>query len=547
MDQTLPLREALRLAPLRRARVVAGAAGLDRPVAHVNVMEVPDITGYVKPNQLLLTTAYPLRDERAELAALVPRLARRGLAGLAIKPARYIDAIPETMIESAERLGFPLLELPPETSFEEIITAVLGQLLNAQALRLQRSAAIHDRFTRIVLSGGGLREIVQVLSELIGCPALVADPDGTVLAHSGEALARELGGALASLLEPAEDRADSAGASLRWARLPLSSGPRSVAIQPVLVDAWRQGAIVVAAEAGSLGEEQLAALEQAATVTALRLVQARAVAESDRRFRVVCLEELVTGQVADRELLRERALAFGWDLSLPRAVLVAELEALGGRRFTQLVGSPEEGRAWHRLAEAAASALGKEAIVWERSAGLAALVAPAGGAAARLGEVARRLQVEAGRRLPGAVVGVGIGRLCRDPLELHRGHLEALRALSVGRRARGPGQITLFDDLGLDRLLASCPDDELASFWQVTLGRLAAYDAAHDAGLLDSLEAYLAHQGNVARAARALFVHYNTLRNRLARIEQLVGPFQTDPERCLSLALALHATRFLER
>src|SRR5262245_21152735 len=184
MAEGVSLREALKLAPLQRARVVAGAAGLDRLVSQVNVMEVPDILPWVKPGQLLLTTAYPLRDERAALSALVPGLAERGLAGFAIKPTRYIEAIPPVMVEAAERLAFPLIELPPEASFDEVINAVLGSILNVQAVRLERSAAIHDRFTRIVLSGGGLREIAQALAELIDRPAAILDPDGAVLATS---------------------------------------------------------------------------------------------------------------------------------------------------------------------------------------------------------------------------------------------------------------------------------------------------------------------------------------------------------------------------
>jgi len=131
--------------PQRRksARVLAGAAGLGRTVRYVNVMEVPDILDWVKPDELLLTTAYPLRDDRAGLADLVPRLADRGLAGLAVKPARYLDAVPQVMLTAADRLGFPLLELPAETVLADIINAVLGLILNAQALRLERSAAVH--------------------------------------------------------------------------------------------------------------------------------------------------------------------------------------------------------------------------------------------------------------------------------------------------------------------------------------------------------------------------------------------------------------------
>jgi purine catabolism regulator len=498
---------------LQRARVVAGAAGLDRLVNQINVMEVPDILPWVKPGQLLLSTAYPLRDERAALDALVPGLAARGLAGFAIKPTRYIEAIPPEMVEAAERLAFPLIELPPEASFDEVINAVLGSILNAQAVRLERAAAIHDRFTRIVLSGGGLREIAQTLTDLIERPAAILDPDGATLATSAG-------------WRPGEP----------------------TAVQPIQVDGELHGSIAVRTDpGGELGEDALVAVEQAATVAALRLVQARGLAEADRRFQAVCLEELVAGQVVERGVLQERALAFGWDLSAPRAVLLAELTELDGRRFSQLAGTPEEGRAWHRLAEAVTAALGKGAIVWQRSAGVAALVGPGRRGRDALLEAAARLQAEAARRLPGSVVAVGIGRTCADPLELAVSHREALRALAVGSRTRGLGHVSLFEDLGLDRLLAGCADAELAAFCETTLGRLVAHDAAHQADLVRTLDAFLAASGNAAKAAQALFIHYNTLRHRLATMEQILGASLDDPEARLSLGLALRVSRMLPR
>ena len=83
----LTLREALTMIePLRRSRVVAGKRGLDNVVESVNVMEVPDILDWVRAGELLVTTMYPLRDDAAAIETLVPRLAEKGLAGLAITP-----------------------------------------------------------------------------------------------------------------------------------------------------------------------------------------------------------------------------------------------------------------------------------------------------------------------------------------------------------------------------------------------------------------------------------------------------------------------------
>jgi purine catabolism regulator len=506
MIDGVTLDEVLQLPVLSDARVVGGADGVFRAVRSVNVMEVPDILEWVQPDELLLTTAYPLRDDRMALESLVPRLAERGLAGIAVKPARYIDRIPASMIEAADRFSFPLIELPSAASFNEIINGVLTVILNAQAARLQRSAAIHDRFTAIVLSGGGVREIAEALGELVGRPVAILDAQGALL----------------------------------WATDETIDPERTALRQPIQVGPDRHGEIVVE-DGPSLGPDQLEALEYAATVAALRQVQARAVAEADRRFQAVCLEELVTGHVTDRVVLLERAVAFDWDLTPPRAVLLAEVEAFAGRPFGSLAGTAEEASLRRQLGEAASSSLGPRAITWERSREIAALLV-AGSDEPPLRDAAAALQAEAARLLPGAVVGVGIGQPVADPLELRHSFDEARRALAIGRWRGGPGQLTTFDDLGIDRLIAAVPPAELDSFCDTMLGRLEAYDALHGGGLLRTLDVYLATR-NAASAARQLYVHYNTLKHRLARIEEIAGPFLDDPERCLALSLALHLRR----
>jgi len=500
--------DILRLPILEGARVVGGTEGLERPVRSVNVMEVPDILDWVKPDELLLTTAYPLRDDPAALDALIPRLAERGLAGIALKPTRYITATPKGMIEAADRLRFPLIELPAEASFNEIINAVLSDILASQTVRLQRVAAIHDRFTAIVLSGGGLRQIAEALAELIGRSVAIVDNAG----------------------------------ALQWRTAPDVEPGDGMKVQPIQVGSDRYGAILVKGGSEPLGPEQLEAVEHAATVAALRQVQARAVAEADRRFQAVCLEELVTGHVTDRSVLVERAAAFAWDLATPRAVLLAEVEAVAGRPFAALAGTPEEGELRHRLAEIARASLGSSAITWERSRQIGSLVAVLDGGEGMLREAGAAFQSEAVRRLPGGVINVGVGRPVDDPLQIHQSFGEARRALAIGRWSRGPGQLVLFSDLGVDRLLAAVPEAEVEAYCDAVLGPLEAYDRAHGTALVATLDTFLASR-NGALAARQVFVHYNTLKNRLAKIEEIVGPFVDDPERCLSLSLALHLRR----
>jgi len=73
------------------------------------------------------------------------------------------------------------------------------------------------------------------------------------------------------------------------------------------------------------------------------------------------------------------------------------------------------------------------------------------------------------------------------------------------------------------RLLASVPTPVLRSFTERLLGPLADYDARHSAELLPTLRSFLACDGSWSACASRMYVHVNTVRYRIGRIEALTG------------------------
>ena len=73
------------------------------------------------------------------------------------------------------------------------------------------------------------------------------------------------------------------------------------------------------------------------------------------------------------------------------------------------------------------------------------------------------------------------------------------------------------------------------------LGGLLDYDKRHGTDLVPTLAAYLDRGGNYDETARALSVHRNTLRYRLARITKISGHDLTDVDTRLNLHLASRA------
>jgi DNA-binding PucR family transcriptional regulator len=77
---------------------------------------------------------------------------------------------------------------------------------------------------------------------------------------------------------------------------------------------------------------------------------------------------------------------------------------------------------------------------------------------------------------------------------------------------------------------------------RAAVDRLIEYDTKRRTALLDTLERYLAERRSVIESARELFIHPNTLRQRLGRIEDLTG-LKLDEDDLLSLELAIKLAR----
>ena len=107
----LPLRELLRELDVR---VVAGEAGLDRPVRWVHISELADPTPWLSGGELLLTTGLPLGDD-AEQREYVARLVRRGLTGLGFGAGFSHDRVPDALRTGsyAKTLTFTLSTTTP--------------------------------------------------------------------------------------------------------------------------------------------------------------------------------------------------------------------------------------------------------------------------------------------------------------------------------------------------------------------------------------------------------------------------------------------------
>jgi sugar diacid utilization regulator len=140
-------------------------------------------------------------------------------------------------------------------------------------------------------------------------------------------------------------------------------------------------------------------------------------------------------------------------------------------------------------------------------------------------------------------VHIGMSGSRRGAEEGANGLREAADAARVARALAPAGGAFAYPDLGAYRYLVHLPPDALPrDTHSDAVLRLLEYDRKRKAQLVMTLEEYLRNRGSAATTARNLYIHPNTLRQRLDRIAKITG-LELDGEDLLSLELAIKVVR----
>jgi len=522
----LTVREICDFDLLRDATVLAGKSGLGRRVQRLNVMTVPDIARWTKPHELLLATGFPLfplARSTDGMTSLLRELDERGLAGLAVKLGDYGTELSTETLRVADELGMPIIAVPEEVAFDDILSQVLAALTNRQAAALGRAQEVHHALLRISLVGGGLDEIVQELKQVLTDSGIVC------VGTNGDVLAAEMDESHWKQLRNAEVLTAD-GSWNRLASLVAEHGNDIPAITAAAISAGelRHGYILAVTSADQADPEVRMLIQQAAMVAALDIARDVAVSEVTRRFESSAIHGLLTGTPREIEEIAVRSDDFAWNLSRPLVVLV-------GRRTS----SPEDSNtkpdhdsgSWLSAVravdrEAAAGMLGRNHV---------AICGAAEGQTTRAAEVIRERLLGTAR----APFQIGASETVIDLATLPVAYQHARMALEFTQRSGPSASVTSYESLGLYRLLDMIPEDELVAFTEETLGPVLALDPEQRDDLLHTLEVLCASRMNVAESARTLHYHYNTLRYRIRRLEKDLGPFTEDGQLELRIAVAL--------
>ena len=119
-------------------------------------------------------------------------------------------------------------------------------------------------------------------------------------------------------------------------------------------------------------------------------------------------------------------------------------------------------------------------------------------------------------------VYIGIGDVCTNLMKYQNSYYQALRALRYLMVTKEK-QILFYDELGLLTLLDDVDNDHnIKQYIMDFLAPLQEYQTHHSIDLIETLNVYQECNFNVAKASQKLFIHRNTLLQRLEKIAMLL-------------------------
>jgi PucR family transcriptional regulator, purine catabolism regulatory protein len=524
----VPLTSLLKIGGLQDCKVVAGCQGMDKLVSNVTIMEVPDIVKWLKGNELLLTSLYPIKDDLDAQIQLIEKLSKAGTTALAIKPIRFIDSIPVEMKKEADRVGLTLIEIPEQISYLDILSPAMNVIFNKKAVLYDDLENATRLFNEISIAKGGFEDFIQTLSFLTRGKVYLESYVPYIHVPEQEAQ-------LSPMTEGQMNELEVVQRPVRMERDAGFGKEESCVVAPIIIDGDLYGTITCWGFHSEYMEVHLAIQEKAATLLSLEFLREKVKYDIAQQYKNEFIRDLLFNQEMNLVDLEERGKSYRFkENELYLCIIVTEKESGGKRTFLDRISQMER----------CIKSIDADMITGVIRNSLLLLVPKKNRKNKELNKLAERLHFVIEQAIH-TRIRLGIGSVYFGVNGLRKSFREAEKAIALGPRISHDQPFIYFSELGVYRLISFLEkSEELQQYYKDSVNILAEYDRENELNLIKTLEQYFACNESLKETAESLFVHVNTLKYRLQKIKDLTGYSLQNSEEKLMLHIGLKTHQY---
>lgn len=522
------VRELLLEDELNEVKLLGGEKGLDKEIKGVTIIEAPDIVKFIDGGEVLLTGLYAFRScSIEEFQRYINELTRKSVSALILKKGRKVenaDVKIDLLLGFAQTHGIPILEVPFEFSFRDIMSLIMERLFNEEVTRLKYFKTTHDNFAALALApdatGKGVDKILDVLAKLIRNPVAVFNQNMTCVAATDGA-EREL--VISKEAVPFEPEIFSNYSYLK----------QKVEVFQCIIQvkmSFREKIYLVVTELGQpFNTMDCIATESAITALRFEFSRQYAVTELEKKFQNDIMHNILNGKVHSMGELQKNTSLLGVDINGSYRVIVFGManESMTKGDFEAKVKDTNV------LSEAIFRNISNAKI--HNDLDKIVVIQKVDKEQTQeeyrkeIKKVAESVQGDVSKHNKHLKVKAGVGKVVDGIIHLPESFKEANEAFMfvdvAGEISEdGNPQAMLFSDLGIFKLL--CQLDEpsmLLEYVPEGLQKLYNYKKPQREDLIVTLKTYLDRNQNLSKTAQDLYVHYKTAAYRIEKIAKITG------------------------
>lgn len=544
-------------------KIIAGEGGKSNTISNVNILDNPDTFDWLVAGDLLLTTGFIFKNDLEYQKNLIQELYERGCAGLGMKLYRYFDAVPPVMVEAANRLNFPIVEIPYRYSLSDISNVVTSAIYGNMDSILKKSLSLHDTFTKVVLQGGTLSDITSTIAAITRHSVLLLDSKFRLLAYKDHS---DTGARLGDLFELNLNEIVFESAILN--QMPVDAAvfkksnkikhtlggqERILRVVPIIAIGTTYGYLVVLEGETKLTEIDFIALEHGATVIAVERIKAKEMEEFRHRVRRDFFDDLLANNIRSINSLNNMAEIHGLNSAKKHYCMITDLNmSMNASSDDFWQENLQMGKVRNKVTKLIYSVMEQsnlKTVSIHRRNKVITFVQVDNPESRKVRnqslELARQVVSLAMSEYRDMDIYIGIGKVY-EILSLSKSFTEAQEAINMEKRLDDAAHVAHYENYMIYNLLGSeLSKEKLKEFYDKTVRKLVEYDEENNTNLVDSLKVYFAHGGRISDASREMFIHRNTFIYRIDKIRTILDIDFRDSEEMLEIQLGLKIMDYL--
>ena len=506
----LKVRDALNLPRLSRCKILAGTGGLDNKITGVTIVDAPDGAEYLQGGEMVLSTLYLHRNDPLDLVDFVRMLHTNNCSVIGVK-LRFLKNLPEQVKEFCNEVDQPILQIPEEKPWTDIINSVTKETLRPlRPQPLEDVSNLQQQFVSLVLRDQGVQSLAERLNQMLHRPVLIYQS----LTEEIVSVGKHLKGTKKPW-QPNKDE-DAKPVIEHSQAIRISGEPESRRIAYRVGGIERpSGWIVISEKDNELEDEHFSILQHASTAVAFLL----GTITDDLRRQLTMrddwfLRSLLSGDFESEAEIQSIANERG--LTIPKGyipVIWGAFSKDSRREFlNELTGAELPEKSILGLTSS-----GEPCLLWAIKENLDSTDAEHS-CVEEMQTILKDFDKASDNNLE-----CGVGRSTENIIKLPEKFTEARWALKIRNALclEDTINVSAFRQLGLYRLVRPESADQVQSFLHDTIGPLIKHDEQNESNLIGTLEQFLQSGNNYRATARALHMHYNSVRYRISQVEKI--------------------------